>query len=128
MRKHRAQSFGALNAFEKPDRRSKGAKGRAPRKSWGEDGPQLPWSGLSMLSRSSEVRKTSRGGPSSGGPRPASPALSLSSSVTSGAGLDSLTLRVAQPPKLAGSIAEEGEVGTPGSRASEDSINSAGSL
>ena len=128
MRKHRAQSFGALNAFEVPDRRSKGRhegtgckvplKVRKARQSWGEDSPQRPWKGLSVLRAAATPRCKSK----DSGLRPSSPAIALSSSATPGVGLASLTVRL-PACQTGGSSTEEGGVGTPGSIVS---INSTG--
>ena len=115
MRKHRAQSFGALNAFEVPDRRSKGrhegtgCKVRKARKSWGEDSPQRPWK-VSALRATATPRRKSK----DSGLRPSSPAIALSSSATPGVGLASLTVRLPACQKE-GSSTEEGDVGPPGS-------------
>ena len=115
MRKHRAQSCGALNAFEVPDRRSKGrhegtgCKVRKARKSWGEDSPQLPWKGLSVLRAAATPRRKSE----DSGLQPSSPAIALSSSATPGVGLASLTVRLPACQK-GGSSTEGGDVGTPG--------------
>ena len=120
LRNFRAQSFGALNALEKPDRRVINRRAQGPqlsdrRKSWGEAGPQLLWSRTLPGRLSAVVTKggaslcRSRGGASPGVPLPPTPE---EGSLTAGLGLTSLTLRVAEHPGSGASNAQEGDVAT----------------
>ena len=126
-RKHRAQSFGALNAFEKSDRQSGGMPGRMVRKSWRQAGPKLSWT-ASLPDRVTRACRGSlwwEGGASPGGSNPRSspaaptPASAEEGTPTAGLGLASLRLRASE-----GAIAEESDVATPDSREAGISPNS----